>query len=244
MKIIAISDMHGDLDNFVVEPCDVVCICGDIVPLHIQCDFDLSCKWLTNKFFPWCAELKCDKVILIAGNHDFVFQDLNDLYKHNRDENKPTVYDFIRRMTSMPDKVVYLQDSLYEYKGITFYGTPWIPELRRWAFYKSSDDLFDVFGLIPDSVDVLLTHSPGKFVNDTGVSLQYKDKPEYGSMELTNAVNERHIKYWFVGHVHSGNHKFEKYGDTMVANVSLKDEDYRTSYKPLIVEIEDGETVC
>ena len=34
MKIIAFSDNHGYLPK--LEPCDVVCICGDIMPLEID----------------------------------------------------------------------------------------------------------------------------------------------------------------------------------------------------------------
>ena len=34
MKICAISDIHGYLPK--MEECDVVCICGDILPLSIQ----------------------------------------------------------------------------------------------------------------------------------------------------------------------------------------------------------------
>ena len=34
LKITAISDIHGDLP--IIDPCDVLCICGDIVPLEIQ----------------------------------------------------------------------------------------------------------------------------------------------------------------------------------------------------------------
>ena len=134
-------------------------------------------------------------------------------------------------------KIVYLQDTSYEYNGVTFYGTPHIPVLSDWAFYKSSEDLKEIFSEIPDRVDVLLTHSPGKFVNDTGVSLQLSNKPEYGSIELTEAVQNKLIRYWFVGHIHSGNHKIEDYIGMKVANVSLKDENYRIAYEPLTIEI-------
>jgi hypothetical protein len=35
MKTIAISDLHGLLPE-IVEPADIMFICGDISPLHIQ----------------------------------------------------------------------------------------------------------------------------------------------------------------------------------------------------------------
>ena len=35
MKICAISDLHGFLIDY-IEPCELVLICGDIVPLYMQ----------------------------------------------------------------------------------------------------------------------------------------------------------------------------------------------------------------
>jgi Icc-related predicted phosphoesterase len=241
MKIIALSDMHGDLP-VIDQECDVVCICGDIVPLEIQSDFIRSISWLAGVFVNWCEQLPCEQVLLIAGNHDFVFEKLfnqfKDRYKDDTEADKIKFFPgWVEDVLNFPGKIKYLQDTKLEIDGVTFYGTPHIPELQRWAFYGRSDTLKHMFSLIPENVDVLMTHSPGKYVNDTGVSLQKYSLPEYGSQELTDAVNDRHIKYWICGHVHSGNHKLDKYGETMVANVSIKDENYRVSYEPLIFDV-------
>jgi Icc-related predicted phosphoesterase len=94
-----------------------------------------------------------------------------------------------------------------------------------------------VFDKIPENVDVLISHSPGKFVNDTGVSIARYDKPEYGSYELTEAVKNKKPMYWFVGHVHSGNHTMTDFEGTKVVNVSIKDEDYKPIYQYKVYEI-------
>ena len=243
MKIKAISDIHGDLP--IIDPCDVLCICGDILPLDIQRNYTKSVAWLAGRFVNWCENIECEKVIIIAGNHDFVFQTMYNDYMEKCEtlcwsNHKRQYEDFTELVMSnlnFTGKIVYLQDTSYEYNGVTFYGTPHIPVLSYWAFYKSSEGLKEIFSEIPDKVDVLLTHSPGKFVNDTGVSLQLTNKPEYGSIELTEAVQNKLIRYWFVGHIHSGNHKMEDYIGIKVANVSLKDENYRMVYEPLTIEI-------
>lgn len=71
MKCICLSDLHGTLlpgeDYF--EPCELVCLCGDIVPLNVQANSRKTRQWLINEFKPWCESLPCDKVIFIAGNH-------------------------------------------------------------------------------------------------------------------------------------------------------------------------------
>lgn len=68
MRICAFSDMHGQLE-FKVEPCDIVMICGDILPLKIQNFTDPSEDWLRDVFIPWCTNLPCEKVLFVAGNH-------------------------------------------------------------------------------------------------------------------------------------------------------------------------------
>ena len=55
MKICGISDMHGKL-NFDIDKCDILCICGDIMPLSIQTYHEAGIKWLKKTFIPWCEK--------------------------------------------------------------------------------------------------------------------------------------------------------------------------------------------
>jgi Icc-related predicted phosphoesterase len=247
MKVIALSDLHGYLPE-ITERVDIVIIPGDIVDLYYQNSTYKSISWFNRIFVPWALDLPCDKVVIIAGNHDFFFQRIveNKFAGKNIGIDDPSEYrNYIESESSwvvqdeliLPKKIVYLQDSLFSYGGKTFYGTPWCPDLSRWAFYKSSDDLKKAFNRIPENVDVLITHTPGKNVNDTGVSLQRLDKPEYGSQELTDAVIEKKPKWWFVGHVHSGNHTITDFYGTNVVNVSIKDEGYEAIYGYNVYEI-------
>lgn len=46
-------------------------------------------------------------------------------------------------MSALTDnKVVFLVDELYEYEGITFYGTPWIAPIhwQTWAFEDTQNE--------------------------------------------------------------------------------------------------------
>lgn len=60
MKICGISDIHGNLYNGIPE-CDVLCICGDIVPLNEQRSMDASLKWWQTRFAKWVDKLPCKK---------------------------------------------------------------------------------------------------------------------------------------------------------------------------------------
>ena len=47
------------------------------------------------------------------------------------------------------NKLVYLCDSSYEYEGHRFYGTPWIQDLKSWAFYLDDESLNEKWNNIP-----------------------------------------------------------------------------------------------
>lgn len=52
MKIAAISDLHGNL-SFDVKKSDILCICGDIIPLDVQRNYQGSKDWFKKRFIPW-----------------------------------------------------------------------------------------------------------------------------------------------------------------------------------------------
>ena len=45
--------------------------------------------------------------------------------------------------------LVYLCDNSVEIGGVRFYGTPWIADLSRWAFYRDDEGLREAYGAIP-----------------------------------------------------------------------------------------------
>ena len=54
--------------------------------------------------------------------------------------------------------------------------------------------------------------------------------------ELGEVIDKKKPKYVFCGHIHSGDHvPYTKDGVTVV-NCSLKDEDYKITYKPFTFE--------
>lgn len=234
MKIVGISDIHGNLP--VLPDGDILCITGDIFPLEYQRNLIKSISWFCLEFVPWTDNLNFEKIIFIAGNHDFAIQQISN--KVFNDSNL-ILENILPGNNINKHKLVYLQDSLYFYKNITFYGTPWCPDLSNWAFYKSSEGLFEKFKNIPQKVDVLLTHCPPRF-SDVGMVLQngYNFMKNYGCQELAEEVAVRQIKWHLCGHVHSGNHNIVKINDyTNVVNVSLKDENYKLTYEPFVFEI-------
>lgn len=241
MKIVAISDLHGNLPE--LPPCDVVCICGDIVPLIMQKNTIASTAWLSGPFQKWALELPCEKVIMIWGNHDFVGEFFCKYGSSiSLDEPQWTKgYDgrtqhHLLFQNDTDEKIVILCDERYEYKGKVFYGTPWCPSLRNWAFYGDKQHLLNRFNKIPDDVDVLITHCPPKYgLQGTVLETNWNYMNDFGCVELQQIIDERFTDkdIWILsGHIHSGKHEVEKMNNVKYRNCSIKNEDYEVAYQP------------
>ena len=228
-KVCAISDMHGILD-FDIKECDILCICGDIVPLRVQYYLDGTLKWLSKEFIPWCEKQPCDKVFLIAGNHDIVAQ------KH------PDDWEAMFKDT----KITYLCDSSADYtketdddfKAITIYGTPWCHQFYDWAFMTSDVNLEKIFNKIPYKVDILMTHDCPHGTSDVILQdVPWRTDNHIGCIPLGDAVDNKKPRYQFCGHLHSCTKEPQQRGETIVTNVSVVDERYDRVYEPYYVEI-------
>lgn len=233
MKIVGLSDIHGSLHLGEMPKADVYCICGDIMPLDIQRDFLRSIVWLSSTFFPWCQQLPCEKVFLVAGNHDFVFERLmTDDHGNHRKARE------VMKLFMQPtDKICYLENNEKVYKGVKFYGSPWCPDLANWAFYKDWEGLQKEFRKIQGDVDVLLTHCPPR-IDDYGTVLEgWGYGSNYGCQELADRLQKVHPKLHLFGHVHSGLHEPKNINGTTFCNVSLKNENYNVTYYPREFEI-------
>lgn len=233
IKIVSISDIHGNLD-FKLPNGYILTISGDICPVKGSHSPTAQAHWINNYFFPWCTNLlehnKFMHIVFIAGNHDFIFQALL--------KNSTGIFKL-----QYPERVHYLKDSLIDIDGAIIYGTPWTPTFGNWAFMNSEHALDNYFSKIPNNVDILLSHGPMQDYNDT--IMQYPERtlgrdPHIGSSSLKKHVLRTLPKYVLVGHIHSGSHEpikvynsledFEKY--SISVNVSLLNENYEIGYKP------------
>lgn len=229
IKICGISDMHGILD-FDIKECDILCICGDIVPLNVQTLHDGTIKWLKKKFIPWCDKQPCEKVFLIAGNHDRVAEWHPDEW---RDTFKDTKITYL-----FDEPAEYVKQTDDSYQEISIYGTPWCHQFYNWAFMTSDVELEKIYSKIPYKVDLLLTHDAPYGTSDVILDdVPWKTDEHIGCIPLGHAVDEKKPRVLLHGHLHSTNHSVEKTGDTDVYNVSVVNEQYKRVYEPFYMEI-------
>lgn len=207
MKIVAISDIHGNLPNELPNG-DVLVICGDILPLDIQRQNVESVKWINNTFVPWCHTFSFKKVFFIGGNHDFCL------------ENFPN--------KEIDELVTYMENDLIEYDGVTFFGFPYIKPLRFWAF-KANKELYDNM----PNADVLICHDT-PYIRQL-FSDRYYGLMDAGNNELTKRLDK--YKYVFCGHWHDASKGSFDANGTLVINCSLLNDDYKMVYDPFVIDI-------
>lgn len=215
-KLAITSDLHGNLPN--IEPCDILLVCGDIFPLHIQTSMPHCKMWLKGEFSDWCNSIPAKEIVLIAGNHDFYFA-RNLTFELNT------------------NKVRYLQDAEVTIDGIRIYGTPWCHQFGNWAFMLSDDGLTKYYEQIPEGLDILITHD-ALSIGNLGLTEWLGEFHNAGNKVLTKYVLERKPKMYFCGHIHDGNHKLQTIEGIQMANVSLLDNTYSVTYPVLYYDYE------
>lgn len=211
MRLAATSDLHGHLP--VIESADLLCIAGDITPDCICRDADLQWEWFNDVFMKWVAALPCEKVLLVAGNHDYCFEKFTPV---------------------STGKLVYLQNSGVELFGYSFWGTPNVPRpFNNFAFCQNSHQLLESFRQIPDHLDFLICHAAPFGVNDCGV--WRKGLKDLGCKELTEAIQDKEISQIFCGHIHRGNHKPGVWRGKQIMNVSLTGDRKEVRYEVVYI---------
>lgn len=200
MNICSISDVHFTANGtpynrpaILTPKADVLTISGDLTIGGKIEELVAFRRWLV-------AQPQKHKVI-IAGNHDFCFQDKRS----------------IEAQTIMGgDGIVYLQDQEVTIDGVRFYGSPWQPWFHDWAFnLERGAVIAKKWAMIPDDVDVLLVHGPPQGYGD-----KTTNGDSAGCEELLKTIDQRRPKVVCYGHIHEDTGVWKR-GDSILANCSV-----------------------
>lgn len=210
MKLAFISDTHMMHEWIAIPPCDVLVHAGDF------CSFGRRDE--VERFLDWLDGQPATFKVLIAGNHDFFC------------ERSPTEFDQLRQK-----RVIYLNDSGVELLGVSFWGSPVTPSFNSWAFNRERGGaLRRHWDLIPDGVDVLVTHGPPRGLGD-----MTDDSRSVGCDDLLEKVRRVEPRVHAFGHVHEGRGEYSFDGlRTRFLNVSSLDSSYRVVKPPVVIDLE------
>lgn len=203
MIIDCISDLHGHYPN--LEGGDLLIVSGDLTARDISIDYGHFASWMDKQNYV--------KKVLIAGNHDGLFSKCG--------------FESIRGVY-LDINVDYLCDSGTEFEGIKIWGSPWTswfngvnPSCK--AFMRSEGRIASKFSIIPDDIDILVTHSPPYGVFDV-----VNKKGPQGSESLREHVMQRiKPKLHVFGHIHEWGGKVLDTIVTKFVNASHVDENYQ-----------------
>jgi Icc-related predicted phosphoesterase len=206
IRIVCLSDLHNIGVFYKVPDGDVLIVAGDICSVGNEeeiAEFDEFLSYQTH-----AAKL------VVAGNHDFTFEDYTpenakNLLKHG----------------------MYLEDAGIDIYGVKFWGSPWQPEFFGWAFnLPRGQKLADVWSKIPDDTDVLITHSPPYGILDV------VNGKHVGCNDLARALKRIRPRLHVFGHIHQG-YGVEERSGTIYVNAALRDEQYRLINPPIVVDL-------
>jgi Icc-related predicted phosphoesterase len=206
IRIVCMSDLHNIGLFYEVPDGDILIIAGDICGVGIEDEI--------KEFDEFLALQNHSAKLVIAGNHDFLFEDYSPekakkLLKHG----------------------IYLEDSGIDIYGVKYWGSPWQPWFGGWAFnVQRRYKLAEVWAKIPSDTDVLITHSPPHGILDV------VDGEHVGCKDLANALERVRPQLHVFGHVHQGYGMTELCG-TIYVNAALRDEQYRLINRPIVVDL-------
>ncbi len=213
MRIVTISDTHTLHEGVVLPDGDLLVHAGDFTlggqPHEVE------------EFFAWLERQPHRNKVLIAGNHDLLF------------EYAP---DYARAM--VPPNVIYLEDSGCEIEGMYLWGSPWQPWFLDWAFNLATEaELQAKWDLIPPNTDVLVTHGP-----PYGILDECDDGRRVGCPALAATVRRINPRLHLFGHIHEGyGRAVDPTGQagTTFVNACVCDHLYRPVNPPVVVDVGD-----
>ncbi|MCT4664447.1 MAG: metallophosphatase domain-containing protein [Flavobacteriales bacterium] len=210
MKIVFISDTHGKHHEVRLPKGDLLIHTGDISSLGEEEE--------VLDFIDWFSEQPFKYKIFIAGNHDGYFE--------RNDQN------FIKN--KIPFNVIYLNDSGTEIEGIKIWGSPITPAFFNWYFNRERGlKIQHHWDLIPNDVDILLTHGPPYSILD-----MTHDKRHVGCENLLDTIVQRvKPRIHAFGHIHESCGEIIKHGIHFL-NASVLNQKYRLVNKPIVTEFD------
>jgi Icc-related predicted phosphoesterase len=207
MLVHAISDLHGYKPP--LDGGDLLIIAGDLTARDTLKEYE--------EFTTWLLKLPYRHKVVIGGNHDTLLEEGSFVIEG--------------------EGIHYLCDSGVEIEGIKLWGSPYTARFTGqnpdcMAFSVKSDfQLRDHFDLIPEGLDILITHSPPYWILDSCPN------GRVGSKELYQAISRVRPKVCLFGHIHECGGKTVEAQGTTFANCSYVDAFYRPMHLPVTIDL-------
>lgn len=210
MRLVVISDTHGEHASLGPLHGDVLIHCGDMAATVDPDERPLEA------LDAWFGAQDFQLVLAIGGNWDFALQQR------------------LRRGRPAFRNAHCLLDDSVTFGGVRFYGSPWTPALSRWAFYLPDAEMARRWDAIPDDTDVLITHTPPRGVLD-----QNRRGDHLGCRALAARLPALRCALHVFGHTHAS-YGVREQGGRWLANASSMGSHDGPLRPPLVFEVTPG----
>ncbi|MBO6851774.1 MAG: metallophosphatase domain-containing protein [Marinobacter sp.] len=209
MRLVCISDTHSMHRQIDVPEGDILIHSGDCLGVGTLEELED----LDN----WFAEQPHAHKILIAGNHDWCFQD------------EP------QDARALVRHAYYLQDTGLELAGLKFWGSPWTPLFFNWAFnLDRGPAMAERWSRIPRDTDVLITHGPPAGILDTVPA--GNGFLSVGCDDLADTVESLNLRLHIFGHIHEGFGQ-QQIGQCLYVNASTCTGAFKPLNPPIVIDL-------
>jgi hypothetical protein len=248
MIVDCVSDLHGHYPK--LDGGHLLIVAGD------WCENDSGESFY--EFLNWLECQKYNRIVVIAGNHDNIA--VHKLTETTSPVRVSYFIDGIKNCTYLCDSGTEFEidervhfpvgdgaDRFVYKRKIKIWGSPWTTRFpgmnpKCMAFTVDTDkELAEKWAMIPEDVDILVTHCPPKGMLDKTARGE-----EVGSQSLTNKIHKMQPIVHVFGHIHESYGKencfipASKYigiADCMFINASHVNEHYEPVNKPIRIEL-------
>lgn len=212
MRFVFISDVHEQWHGIKIPKCDILISSGD---------YSYRGKpEVVKNFHAWLDEQDADHIVSVQGNHEMWVEKNFALAKEIALKECPRVH--------------FIDEGLAEVGPYKIWGSAITPWFHDWAWNRNRGaDCKKHWDLIPDGVDVIVTHGPPMGILD--IVRPYTTDP-LGCYDLKQAVDRIKPKVHAFGHIHDGYGVFDN-GTTKFVNASICTERYDPFNEPIVVDI-------
>lgn len=211
-RIVAISDTHSRHEKMPPLPDgDILIHAGDAT---VSGSFDEIIE--INR---WFGTLPHKHKILVAGNHDWLFEKSPDMAR------------------ALMTNAIYLQDETVVLEGLKIFGAPWQPRFFDWAFNVTRGvPIARKWALIPTDTDILITHGPPHGILDGVIDRWTGESAAVGCEELLPVIQRIQPRLHIFGHIHAGYGQV-KIDRTQFVNASICNEAYSPIHLPIVIDL-------
>jgi predicted phosphodiesterase len=237
MRIVCISDTHGLHRELSLPAGDILIHAGDFTY------FGRDKRQIVD-FGEWIGNLPFKHVIVVAGNHDYLFDPMRDGYlpMGMRGENVLSIghrYLLEAWRTVGASHCYYLEDMPLSIEGLNFYGSPYQRPCGDMAFtVQKDDDLIPIWNRISAEIHVLVTHMPpigifDKVIRDRGGAI----RKDLGCRHLMNKIRQiKTLKAHIFGHIHESYGR-DTIGGVTFINASICGSNHKVVNSPIILDL-------